>query len=89
MPISLAIKKYGSVTSDPANIAAATSLDHSLTISGVLPGDLVFVTAPSLEANLTLGQAWVSAANTVKVRICNPTVGAINPASQAFNYWIV
>lgn len=89
MPLSFGIKKFGSVTSDPANITAATSLDHSLTIPGVLPGDLVFVTAPSLEANLTMSMAWVSAANTVKVRICNPTAGAINPASQTFNYWIM
>ena len=89
MPLSFGIKKFGSVTSDPANITAATVLEHTLTIPGVQPGDLVFVTAPSLEANLIMSEPWVTAANTVKVRIANPTAGAINPASQTFNYWIM
>lgn len=89
MPLSIAIKKYGTITADPGNILAATSLELTLTISGARVGDMVIINAPSLEANLNLGPAWVSATNTVKVRITNPTVGAIDPASQSFNYWLI
>lgn len=84
----LSAKRSGFVTSNPASIPSATSLEHTLTIPGAKVGDFPLVIAPSLEANLTLGAAYVSAVNTVKIRICNPTVAAIDPASQAFYYMI-
>lgn len=87
--VCIPTKISGQITTDPANISAASVLKHSMTIPGVKVGDVVFVQAPSLENNLSLGDAYVSAANTVIVRIINPTAGAINPASQTFFYEVV
>jgi hypothetical protein len=72
------------VTVDPANILANTTLALSLTVPGAIPGQVFLVKADSLEANLAIGGAYCATAGTVVVRIVNPTVGAINPASQIF-----
>jgi len=70
---------------DFGSIAAQTCLDLTIAaITGAATGNAVAPVWPStLEANLS-GTMFVSAADTVTVRLCNPTVGAIDPASQTF-----
>jgi hypothetical protein len=73
------------VTVDPAERAANTTADLSLTVPGALTTDeVVNVFAASLESGLVLSNARVSAADTVIVRLGNVTVGAINAAEQTF-----
>lgn len=74
----------GPITADPDNILAATVGTVSLTVPGSTPDMHFIVSAPSLEANLAVGGAYCTTAGTVVLRIVNPTVGAINPASQSF-----
>jgi len=82
-------KLTGSTTSDLANIAAGTILAHTFTAPGAkTDNSMVFITMPSLETNLGIVGARVSAANTIEVRIFNPTAGAINPASQEIRWMI-
>lgn len=72
-------------TVDLGNIVANVTLDSdALAFPEAAPGDIVTYSAPSLEANLVNGGAYVSAAGFVKLRVGNVSVGAINPASQVF-----
>lgn len=79
---------YKEVTQNPANILAGNVNEESFTVAGVQPDHWIQVMAPSLESGLLLGQAWCDVAGTVKVRIGNPTVNPINPASQVFYFMI-
>ena len=78
------VKRRVVVTADPANIPAQSTLDLTLTVKGVDPRDYVVVVPPSLESGLVVSHAWVSSANTVRLRIGNITANAINPANQPF-----
>jgi hypothetical protein len=71
-------------TLNAASIAAATSGEQTVTIAGLRKGYPVIVWGPSLEGNLGLSNAYCSAADTLVFRLVNPTVGAIDPASQSF-----
>ena len=88
-PITLIQK--GTVTVNPADLAAGDTADESITISGAAVGDLVILQPPAaaLTAGLIIGQAWVSATNTVKARLYNPTGGAINEASGTWSYALI
>jgi hypothetical protein len=69
---------------DPASIASATANEITQTVNGLTLGFPVTVWGPSLEANVSITNAYCSAANTLVFRLSNPTVGAIDPASQTF-----
>jgi len=73
-----------SVTVDFGSITNATTGTATATVTGAAVGDEVVVNAPSLEADLVLANAHVSAANTVTIRIGNISTAPIDPASQAF-----
>lgn len=73
-----------SATSDFGSIAAQTCSELSITAGGATTNNPIAPSWPAtLEAGLT-GIMYVSAADTVKVRLCNITSGAIDPASQVF-----
>lgn len=75
---------YGSATLDFANTLAQTCSELTIAVTGATIGDSVLVGPPNgLEANLSV-TGYVSATDVVTVRVCNPTVGAINPASATW-----
>lgn len=76
------------ITFNPASIPANSTADQTITVPGALPGYPVHVWAESLESGVGISHAWCSAINTVKVRLVNETVGAIDPASQVFRFVI-
>lgn len=82
--------KKGSVTVNPASIAAGAVGETTVTITGVQVGDLVQLIPPTtLEAGLVIGQPFVSAADTVKFRMINGTGGAVDAASGSWTYvWV-
>lgn len=66
------------------NIVTLTSQELTITVTGAAVGDSVLVGPPAaIEANLTWA-AFVSAADTVTIRVSNPTAGDINPASATW-----
>ena len=70
----------GFATPDMASIAANGIATFNITVNGAKAGDVVFLSAPAaIEAGL-IWSGYVSAANTVTVRIHNTTAGAIDPA---------
>jgi hypothetical protein len=80
----------GTVALDPASVAAQTCTEHQVTISGAAVGDVVCLTPPaSLEAGLCVSGARVSAANTVQIRLCNVTGGAVDGSSRTWSYVLI
>lgn len=75
------------VTQDIGTIAADGTLAVTFTVTGVAPGDAVVAIPPSnLEANVQVMQAFVSAADTVKVELENETAAAIDPANNTWKF---
>jgi hypothetical protein len=81
---------YGTVSVDAPNINANTSATFTVTITGVQPGDLVFLTPPSsIEGELIFQGANVTAANTVTIRMRNVTGTDVNGASLQWSYMVI
>lgn len=79
------LTQYAS-TQSPAIVAANTSGERAMTVTGVLATDMVFVAnKPTAQAGLLVGSARVSAANTVQLTFGNATGAGITPtASEAY-----
>ena len=75
-------------TYDPGSIAAATTAEQTVTVPGVLPGDYIEVTKPTLTAGVGIVNARVSAANTVAITWVNATAGAIDPPAETYQAWV-
>ncbi|HUN00413.1 MAG TPA: hypothetical protein PLI96_08015 [Halothiobacillus sp.] len=87
-PPALGIAKVSqSIT--PAAVAAATTVEQSFTIPGVLPGDSIDVNPPALTAGVVLSNARVSAANTVQIQFTNSTAGSLTPPAGVHIFIVV
>lgn len=75
----------GSATADPGNITSGSVVDTDITVTGATTTMVPQVNAPSLENSLLMSY-FIPAADTLRIRLYNPTGGAINPASQTFYY---
>ncbi|MHC4300942.1 MAG: hypothetical protein ACYS7Y_27015 [Planctomycetota bacterium] len=73
-----------SVVFDAASCASATQVEQAITVTGVAAGDYVLAVIPPADLGVGLGQAYVSAANTIEVPFINATVGAVDPASGTY-----
>lgn len=65
--------KSGTVSVNPGALAAGAETDISVTIPGAAAGDIVqfMPTDAAAETGLAVVLVWVSAANTVKIRVSN------------------
>jgi hypothetical protein len=70
----------GTATWDPPSIAAAAASSTTVTVTGAAFGD-AFVPSFSIDIGNLIASATVSSANTVTVKLFNPTAGAIDLAS--------
>jgi hypothetical protein len=75
----------------PASVAANTSNNESVTVTGVLTTDyLLAVIGPSSNtAGLVQGGARISANDTVIVEFINTTAGAISPAAGTYTFVVL
>jgi hypothetical protein len=81
---------YGTVSVDPPNIGGNMSATFTVTITGVQPGDLVFLTPPSgIEGGLVFQGADVTAANTVTIRMRNVTGVAVDGIARTWSYMVI
>lgn len=72
---------------NPASAATDTVQDVTITVTGVVTTDKIVAIAPDdLEAGLVPIKAWVSAADTVKVRILNSSAGTVDGASKTWAF---
>ncbi|HZT08591.1 MAG TPA: hypothetical protein VFC51_16330 [Chloroflexota bacterium] len=72
------------VTYDPASLAATTARNDTVSVTGLLTTDVVrggSTVNNALEAGLVISQMDVSAADTLRIRLHNPTAGAVDGAS--------
>ena len=75
----------GSASLNFGSVVANTCADLTITVTGAALNDAVALGMPNaaVPSNGSYS-AWVSAADTVKVRYCNNTVGAIDPVVGTF-----
>jgi hypothetical protein len=73
------------VTWDPEPaITAATCVENDVAVAGAATGSECAVGLPAtFDAGLT-SNCYVSAADNVKLRLCNPTASPINPTSKTY-----
>ena len=74
-----------SVTLSPVAVAANTTAEQTVTVNGLLVGDMVYVSKPTAQAGLGIVGSRVSAANTLAITFVNATVSSITPtAAQVY-----
>jgi hypothetical protein len=69
---------------DASSVSANTSAEQTFTVTGLKKGDLAFVTKPSVSAGLVVGNARVSAADTLAITFGNLTSEAIDPSAESY-----
>jgi len=80
-----AVPKFAqAVTLDPSSVPANAVATETFTVKGLRTFMLPLVSAPALEAGLTLIQSRITAADTLELTFQNNTGAAINAASQSF-----
>lgn len=73
------------VTLSPASVANATSAEQTFTVTGVRPGDAIYVNKPTAQAGLGIVGTRVTANDTVGITFMNATAATITPtASQVY-----
>lgn len=74
-----------STVKDFASIPAGTTAELTATVTGAVSGDVVIVTPTGAPEAGLMWDGYVSAADTVTIRLANITTGAIDPASRTWN----
>jgi hypothetical protein len=74
------VTEYAS-TITPLSVANATSAEQTFTVTGLATGQVVAVNKPTSQAGLIVGQARVSALNTVGITFGNDTAASITPTA--------
>ncbi len=83
--------KMGVVTVDPPSIAAGAAANVDVAVTGLTTSHMVVAMCQSdLEAGLVPQAAYVPAANTLRIRLYNPTAAAVDGAARPWFYiaWI-
>ena len=71
-------------TIDLASVAADTSAEQDVTVTGVTTSDVILnVIKPTAQAGIGIVNARIKAADTVALTIMNSTAAAVNAASEA------
>jgi len=86
---TLTVVAQGSFTYDPSNLVdGAGETSSSVTVTGAALGDFVMIAAPYDLQGITV-TAYVSAANTIVVRVQNESGGTLNLASGSWKYKVI
>lgn len=72
------------VSWSPAQVAANTTAEEAVTVTGVLAGDHVSVSPPDHQAGVVAAAARASDTDEVSVTFVNPTAGAVTPTSGSY-----
>lgn len=74
------------VTVTPTSVAANTTSEQTVTVTGVASNDFVTVNKPSHTTGIGIVNIRVTAANTVAITYMNSTGSAIVPASEKYTF---
>ncbi|KXB96825.1 MAG: hypothetical protein AA908_10165 [Chlorobi bacterium NICIL-2] len=81
---------HGTVSVNPPLIGANSSATLTVTITGVEPGDRVFLTPPdTFEDDLIFQGAAVTATDTVTIKIRNVSGGTVDGGALDWNYLVI
>lgn len=72
------------ISINPASVAANTTAEQTFTVNGLVVGDMLVITKPSVTAGLSVGNPRVSAANTLALTLENHTAAAIDAGSETY-----
>lgn len=73
-----------SATIDPTSVAANTTSEQTFAVTGLTTDDIVTVNKPTHTAGLGIGNARVSATDTLAITFGNYTASAIDPPSETY-----
>ena len=79
--------EYFTAALDVASVSANTSAEQTFSVRGLVTSDVVLVNKPALDAGLIIGNARVSAADTLAITFGNLTGSPINPGSETYNIY--
>ncbi|MBT9146258.1 MAG: hypothetical protein DDT42_02140 [candidate division WS2 bacterium] len=71
-------------TLTPVSLGAASCVEQTFTVAGLLTTDVVSVYWPGSATAVGLVGARVSAANTLALTFVNPTAGALTPTAGSY-----
>lgn len=77
-----------SVTFNPASVATITTAEQTTTVAGLRVGDFVITQKPTNTAGVGVVNARVSAADTLALTFVNPTAGAVDAASETWQFLV-
>lgn len=80
---------FTSGTITPGGILTQTVYTTTVTATGVAVGDVVEVIPPAAIAVGLAWNAYVSAANTITLRVINETASTITPAAAAWSFFVI
>jgi hypothetical protein len=69
---------------DVASIANNATAEQTFACPGLRVGDFVEVSKPSHSSGVVIGNARVSAANTIAIQFSNVSGGAVDPAAETY-----
>lgn len=71
-------------------LLTATQTDVTITVTGTMAGDVIVVTPlnAAMEVGVAIVAAWVSATNSVKIRIANLSAGTLTGSTTNFSYMV-
>jgi len=72
------------VTLTPVSVAANTTAEQTFTVTGLPASSEVVVNKPTVTSGLGIGNARVSALNTLAITYINNTASAITPPSEVY-----
>lgn len=76
-------------TLTPSSVSANSTSEQTFTITGLNTNDLVIINKPSHQSGLGIGNARVSAANTLAITYMNVSGGAIVPTSEEYSVVVI
>lgn len=78
------IRVFTVTLEDAAEVVANTTAQETVTVTGIATTDILIGASCSVfDAGLCYGNAIITAADTVKIEICNPTAVALTPTADA------
>lgn len=78
---NISLEMMLSVALSPASVSNGVSAEQTFTVNGLQVGDNVSVSKPATQANLVIGNARVSAANTLAINFGNLGAATITPTA--------
>ena len=77
-------------TLTPVSVAGSTAAEQSFTIPGLQLNDFLDVNCNAAQtAGISIGNARVSAVNTMTLEFANSTAGALTPATAVYNINVI